>query len=362
MPSLQQNSNRRFEGLSDEQSARDSATHQDTVGAIAEESPSFGGAIKASNVGEKRRASTSPDEQSKAKVRPRTLAENAQFLREKSAEARARNQALEQAPKAMGSVSDGLQAGIQNAAVQVSELQTQKASTGEDSIIARSSEPEPSQSVLTAPIEEAFLHHDEPTRTPRWGFCTFGQLDKDKVSKTPWLIGELTEQSDYGSALIVKFDTRSATGPSLSLRLLVEITPTGLPFERRNPYDYAEYRWTASQDTSADWRTVQNLSYYRFTDWTEDATPEILALPQVVEAMKPENRDKAVVVTCKLHQDSYKDFESPFSWSKVPWNVAQEFQWLARRPLPEFNSFLFIPDDIQDKTKTIPEFRRLVNQ
>ncbi|KAL9628559.1 MAG: hypothetical protein Q9204_005815 [Flavoplaca sp. TL-2023a] len=360
MPSHQQNSNRRFEGLSGEQSARDSATHRDTMNANAEESHSFGGDVTAPNVGDKRRASTSPDEQPKAKVRPRTLAENAQFLREKAAEARARNQALEHAPENKRSVSDGLQTGMQNAAVQVSELQTQKASTSEHSIIARPSEPEQRQSVLTAPIEEAFLHHDEPTRAPRWGFCTFGQLDK--VSKTPWLIGELTEQSDHGYALTVKFDTLPATGPYLSLRLLVEITPTGLPFERRNPYDYAEYRWTLSQGTSADWRTVQNLSYYRFTDWIEDATQEILALPQVVEAMRPENRDKAVVVTCKLHQDSYTDFESPFSWSKIPWNVAREFQWLARRPLPDFNSFLFIPDDIQDKVKMIPQFRRLVNQ
>ena len=360
MPSHQQKPNRHFEGLSDEQSARDSATHRDTMDANAEESHSFGGDVKVLHVGDKRRASTSPDEQPKAKVRPRTLAEIAQFLREKAAEARARNQALEHAPENMRSVSDGLQTAMQNAAVQVPELQTQKASTGEHSIIARPSEPEQSQSVLISPIEEAFLHHEEPTRTPHWGFCTFGQLDK--VSKTPWLIGKLTEQSDHGFALTVKFDTRPATGPFLSLRLLVEITPTGLPFERRNPYDYAEYRWTLSQGTTADLRTVQNLSYYLFTDWIKDATQEIRALPQVIEATKPENRDKAVVVTCKLHQDSYTDFESPFSWSKIPWNVAREFQWLARRPLPEFNSFLFIPDDIQTKVKTIPQFRRLVNQ
>ncbi|KAL9042900.1 MAG: hypothetical protein Q9180_000258 [Flavoplaca navasiana] len=359
MSSLHQKSNRHFEGISDERSARDNATYQDMVDAVAEGSPSFGGDVMAPNVGDKRRASTSPDEQPKAKVRPRTFAENAQFLRERAAEARARSQTLEHAPKAMRSVSDGLQTAKQNAEIQVSELQTQKASAGEHSIIARPSEPQQSRSVLTAPIEEAFLHHEEPTRASHWGFCTFGQLDK--VSKTPWLIGELTEQSDHGYALAVKFDTRPAIGPSLSLRLLVEITPTGLPFERRNPYDYAEYRWTPSQDTSADWRTVQNLSYYRFTDWIQDATPEILALPQVVEAMKPKNRDKAVVVTCKLHQGGYTDFKSPFSWSKIPWNVAREFQWLAWRPLPEFNSFLFIPDDKQDKMRIIPKFRRLVN-
>ncbi|KAI4270046.1 MAG: hypothetical protein LQ337_006924 [Flavoplaca oasis] len=258
------------------------------------------------------------------------------------------------------SPSEGHQEMIQKPEYQTARLQTSKMSTGDQITTHEPPEQPSSGTVTTDTIEEAFLVHDEPIRAPHWSFCTLGQLDK--VSKTPWLIGELTEQSNYGYALCVKFDIRSATGPALSLRLLVEITPTGLPFERKNPYDYAEYRWTPSQDTSVDWRTVQCLSYYRFTDWIKDATQEILALPQVVEAMKPENRDKAVVVTCKLHQDSYTDFKFPFSWSKIPWNVAREFQWLARRPLPEFNSFLFIPDDIQDKVKTIPAFRRLVNQ
>ncbi|KAL8846221.1 MAG: hypothetical protein Q9221_008675 [Calogaya cf. arnoldii] len=196
-------------------------------------------------------------------------------------------------------------------------------------------------------------------RAAAWAFCAFGQLDK--ANKTPWLIGELGEQSYHGHALSVRFDTRSPGHPSLVLRLDVEIKPTWLPFKRGNSNDFAEYQWSMPQHTSADTRTVKNFSYQTFEDWIKDASPEITGLPQVMEARKPEHCMHAVVVTCKLNSIPYTDFRFPDSWRNIPSTIAREFQWLAHRPVLEFNSFLFVSPNPVVKEGTIPEFRRLVN-
>lgn len=330
-PTHQKPSNNRFDALDDEQQAQDSqGVQQATVDYTTVRPNQISGAAVA-KAGDKRAADTSLGEQPQPK-KPRTAAENAQVARNARAALAARKAAKNAAP----------------------------VSTGEQEVTGLQAQHHTSDTIVAAPTKEAFPYHDLPTHRPVWGFCTFGQLDK--TSKTPWLIGELGEQSIHGHALSLKFDTRPSGIPSLTFRLHMEIMPTWLPFKRENEYDYAEYQWTVPQQTSADTRTVENFSYQLFKEWIKDASPEILALPQVVEAMKPENCGKAVVVTCKLHRVPYTDFRFPLCWRNIPLTMAREFRWLASRPVPEFNSFLFITRDCDVKVKTIPEFRRLVNE
>ncbi|KAL8836572.1 MAG: hypothetical protein Q9176_006209 [Flavoplaca citrina] len=168
---------------------------------------------------------------------------------------------------------------------------------------------QPQAPIDTAPIKEAFPNHELPPKGKAdWSFCAFGQLDK--ASKTPWLIGELVEQSVHGYALSAKFNPHPS-GPRLSLRLHMEIESSHLPFKRQHWHDYAEYQWTLQHQTGT--RAIESFSHQLFTDWINDASPEILALPQVVEAMKPENRERTVVVSCRLHGGLYTNFYfSPF--------------------------------------------------
>ncbi|KAL9031802.1 MAG: hypothetical protein Q9180_006772 [Flavoplaca navasiana] len=217
---------------------------------------------------------------------------------------------------------------------------------------------QPQAPIATAPIKEAFPNHElPPNGKAGWSFCTFGQLDK--ASKTPWLIGELVEQSVHGYALSAKFNPHPS-GPSLSLRLHMELESSHLPFKRQHWHDYAEYQWTLQHHTGT--RAIESFSYQLFTDWINDASPEILALPQVVEAMKPGNRERAVVVSCRLHEGLYTDFYFPHSWRKIPSPIADKFHRLASRPTLGFNSFLLVLDSRTVKERTIPYFRRLVNE
>ncbi|KAL8888111.1 MAG: hypothetical protein Q9215_004400 [Flavoplaca cf. flavocitrina] len=217
---------------------------------------------------------------------------------------------------------------------------------------------QPQAPIDTAPIKEAFPNHELPPKGKAdWSFCAFGQLDK--ASKTPWLIGELVEQSVHGYALSAKFNPHPS-GPRLSLRLHMEIEPSHLPFKRQHWHDYAEYQWTLQHHTGN--RAIESFSYQLFTDWISDASPEILALPQVVEAMKPGNRERAVVISCRLHGGLYNDFDFPYSWSKIPSTIADEFNRLAGRSTSEFYSFFLVLDSRTVKERTIPYFRRLVNQ
>lgn len=101
--------------------------------------------------------------------------------------------------------------------------------------------------VDTGPIKEAFTNHELPPKGQAvWSFCTFGQLDR--TSKTPWLIGQLAQQSSHGHALSVKFNAHPS-GPSLWLRLHMEMVPTRLPFKRQHWHDYADYQWTLEEHT-----------------------------------------------------------------------------------------------------------------
>lgn len=142
------------------------------------------------------------------------------------------------------------------------------------------------------PPKGPFKYNELPKSTTH-DFCAFRELDKQ--SKSPWLVGNVGKQStDY--ALLIRFDVGLSGFPCLKVQLRSALKPTGKPLTRSDPFDGFYVDWFLLPPKVVSGR-LEEFTYGDFNKWIKDASPGIMALPQIQDINK--NRNSKVRKTCQ---------------------------------------------------------------
>ncbi|CAO1600395.1 MAG: hypothetical protein LQ349_000608 [Xanthoria aureola] len=213
-----------------------------------------------------------------------------------------------------------------------------------------------SDAMTIDPPKESFKYNELP-KNNALDFCAFGDLDKQ--SKTPWLVGNVGKQST-GYGLLIRFDVGLTGFPSLILQLRSALQVTEKPYGKGDAFGGFQLQWTLPPPKTT-WPRLEEFTYQDFGEWIKDASPDILALPQIEEVSKHLST-KAVVVSCKVPQGVVDPIGNSRDLWNTPDSVSNRVHELSTREQARTNWFIFVPKDISTKRDVIPMFATRVNE
>ncbi|KAI4106734.1 MAG: hypothetical protein LQ339_002925 [Xanthoria mediterranea] len=141
--------------------------------------------------------------------------------------------------------------------------------------------------------------------------------------------------------------------PCLKFQLRSALKPTGKPLTRGDPFDGFYVDWFVPPPKVVSGR-LEEFTYEDFDKWIKDASPEIMALPQIQDKNKNLSAD-AVVVSCKLPKGIMKAFTKTQGLSgKVPREFSDAANDFIKRRDSKTNWFILMPKDVTIKREMIP--------
>ncbi|KAI4243215.1 MAG: hypothetical protein L6R40_003583 [Gallowayella cf. fulva] len=199
-----------------------------------------------------------------------------------------------------------------------------------------------------------------------WEFCAFGWLPKAASGEVSWvgpsdilLHGKIGPQAPQWG-LSVKVNAGNPGLPCLAIRIDVALIPRKEGYLKAVSHEEAKLQWQILP-TSASQSRVETFQYQPFTEWIENASPELKALEQIVEANRSEYRNLVWVISCEVAKGDFKDFSSPKCWTACTRELETLIQ-LLRVDEPRNIVILFIPKNSNVRDLHLPQFQRYVNE